>query len=143
MSTSFVGEIGLWLVVILSLLSAGHYFFSFWGRLGLGGDVAIERNRRSYKALPADRTAHHPAARGDAVALCPRPASGAPIRDPSGRRHLLRARRRRRLARHTGGRSGGRPDRPGAHGRSPSTWSAWWAPTSSAAAWSRRWTTWR
>jgi len=34
---SFIGEIGLWLVVVLSLLSAGQYFFSFWGRLGLGG----------------------------------------------------------------------------------------------------------
>ena len=34
---SFVGEIGLWLVVMLSLMSAGQYVFSFWGRLGLGG----------------------------------------------------------------------------------------------------------
>jgi CDP-diacylglycerol--glycerol-3-phosphate 3-phosphatidyltransferase len=35
-----IGEIGLWLVVILSLASAGQYFFSFWGRLGLGGGGA-------------------------------------------------------------------------------------------------------
>ena len=34
---SFVGEIGLWLVVILSLASAAQYFLGFWGRLGLDG----------------------------------------------------------------------------------------------------------
>jgi CDP-diacylglycerol--glycerol-3-phosphate 3-phosphatidyltransferase len=36
----FLGQIGLWVVVILSLLSATQYFVSFWGRLGLGGDSA-------------------------------------------------------------------------------------------------------
>ncbi len=35
-----LGEIGLWAVVILSMMSAGHYFVSFWGRLGLGGGEA-------------------------------------------------------------------------------------------------------
>ncbi len=34
----FIGEIGLWLVVILSLLSAGQYFVNSWRRLGLSGD---------------------------------------------------------------------------------------------------------
>jgi len=33
-----LGEIGLWIVVILSLASAYHYTVAFWGRLGLGGD---------------------------------------------------------------------------------------------------------
>ena len=33
----FLGEIGLWAVVILSVLSAGQYLYSFWGRVGLGG----------------------------------------------------------------------------------------------------------
>ena len=33
-----LGEIGLWIVVILSLASAFHYTVAFWGRLGLGGD---------------------------------------------------------------------------------------------------------
>ncbi|MFQ5743438.1 MAG: CDP-diacylglycerol--glycerol-3-phosphate 3-phosphatidyltransferase [Acidobacteriota bacterium] len=33
-----VGEIGLWIVVILSVVSAGHYMFVFWERVGLGGD---------------------------------------------------------------------------------------------------------
>ncbi len=33
----FVGKIGLWLVVILSLASAAQYFLGFWGRLGLDG----------------------------------------------------------------------------------------------------------
>lgn len=33
----FVAKIGLWLVVILSLMSAAQYFLGFWGRLGLGG----------------------------------------------------------------------------------------------------------
>jgi CDP-diacylglycerol--glycerol-3-phosphate 3-phosphatidyltransferase len=32
-----IGEIGLWLVVTLSLLSAGQYFVSSWKVLGLGG----------------------------------------------------------------------------------------------------------
>ncbi len=32
-----LGEIGLWLVVILSLLSAGQYFMSSWRSLGLDG----------------------------------------------------------------------------------------------------------
>jgi len=35
-----LGEVGLWVVVILSLMSAGNYVISFWGRLGLGGDEA-------------------------------------------------------------------------------------------------------
>ena len=35
-----LGQIGLWVVVILSMMSAGHYFISFWGRLGLGGGEA-------------------------------------------------------------------------------------------------------
>ena len=35
-----LGQIGLWLVVILSMMSAGPYFISFWGRLGLGGGEA-------------------------------------------------------------------------------------------------------
>ena len=34
---SFLGEIGLWLVVILSLLSAGQYFIGSWKHLGLDG----------------------------------------------------------------------------------------------------------
>lgn len=33
----FLGEIGLWLVVILSLMSAAQYAVGFWGRLGLDG----------------------------------------------------------------------------------------------------------
>lgn len=33
-----VGKVGLWLVVILSLLSAGQYFANSWRLLGLGGD---------------------------------------------------------------------------------------------------------
>jgi CDP-diacylglycerol--glycerol-3-phosphate 3-phosphatidyltransferase len=33
----FLGEIGLWLVVILSLMSAAQYGLGFWGRLGLDG----------------------------------------------------------------------------------------------------------
>lgn len=33
----FVGEVGLWLVVVLSLLSAGQYFANSWRLLGLGG----------------------------------------------------------------------------------------------------------
>ena len=36
----FLGQIGLWLVVILSLMSAGQYVLGFWGRLGLDGDSA-------------------------------------------------------------------------------------------------------
>jgi CDP-diacylglycerol--glycerol-3-phosphate 3-phosphatidyltransferase len=32
-----VGQVGLWLVVILSLLSAGQYFANSWKLLGLGG----------------------------------------------------------------------------------------------------------
>jgi CDP-diacylglycerol--glycerol-3-phosphate 3-phosphatidyltransferase len=33
-----LGEIGLWIVVILSLASAFQYTVAFWGRLGLGGE---------------------------------------------------------------------------------------------------------
>lgn len=33
----FVGQVGLWLVVVLSLLSAGQYFVNSWRLLGLGG----------------------------------------------------------------------------------------------------------
>ena len=32
-----IGQVGLWLVVILSLLSAGQYFANSWRLLGLGG----------------------------------------------------------------------------------------------------------
>jgi len=32
-----LGEVGLWLVVVLSLLSAGQYFANSWKVLGLGG----------------------------------------------------------------------------------------------------------
>ncbi len=35
-----LGEIGLWVVVILSMLSAGHYVISFWSQLGLRGGEA-------------------------------------------------------------------------------------------------------
>jgi len=35
-----LGEIGLWIVVILSLASAVHYTAAFWGRIGLGGGEA-------------------------------------------------------------------------------------------------------
>jgi len=34
----FLGEIGLWVVVLLSVASAAHYLFAFWGRVGLGGE---------------------------------------------------------------------------------------------------------
>ena len=34
-----LGEIGLWLVVVLSLLSAGQYLADSWKLLGLGGDA--------------------------------------------------------------------------------------------------------
>lgn len=34
----FLGEIGLWAVVILSVMSAAQYLYSFWGRVELGGD---------------------------------------------------------------------------------------------------------
>jgi len=33
----FLGEFGLWLVVILSLMSAAQYVLGFWGRLRLDG----------------------------------------------------------------------------------------------------------
>ena len=33
----FLGHIGLWVVVLLSVVSAAHYLISFWGRVGLGG----------------------------------------------------------------------------------------------------------
>jgi len=36
----YLGEIGLWLVVVLSLLSAGQYFANSWKVLGLGGGAA-------------------------------------------------------------------------------------------------------
>jgi CDP-diacylglycerol--glycerol-3-phosphate 3-phosphatidyltransferase len=37
---ALLGEIGLWIVVILSLASAFHYTIAFWGRLGLGGGAS-------------------------------------------------------------------------------------------------------
>jgi CDP-diacylglycerol--glycerol-3-phosphate 3-phosphatidyltransferase len=36
----FIGEIGLWLVVVLSLISAAQYFFGFWKRLRLNGELS-------------------------------------------------------------------------------------------------------
>jgi len=36
----YLGEVGLWLVVVLSLFSAGQYFANSWKVLGLGGDTA-------------------------------------------------------------------------------------------------------
>tara|TARA_Y100001001_G_C8005483_1_gene307843 strand:+ start:1338 stop:1952 length:615 start_codon:yes stop_codon:yes gene_type:complete len=34
----FVGEVGLWLVVVLSLVSAAQYFLGFWKQLGPSGE---------------------------------------------------------------------------------------------------------
>ena len=33
----FVGEVGLWVVVVLSLVSAAQYFLDFWKQLGPSG----------------------------------------------------------------------------------------------------------
>ena len=34
----FVGEVGLWMVVVLSLVSAAQYFLGFWKQLGPSGE---------------------------------------------------------------------------------------------------------